>query len=79
MGQRGADNEDHVLACIVPRQPLGVGEVIAHCRTHLTPHKVPRQIFIVAALPKNTAGKIDKMALAKSLDHETHAETGSIQ
>jgi acyl-coenzyme A synthetase/AMP-(fatty) acid ligase len=32
---------------------------------------VPRQIHFLEQLPKNTGGKIDKIALAKSLDEST--------
>jgi acyl-coenzyme A synthetase/AMP-(fatty) acid ligase len=71
LGHRGADNEEVVIAFVVPRGTLPVGELIAHCRMRLTPHKVPRHIHFVGQLPKNTAGKIDKIALAKRLVEET--------
>jgi long-chain acyl-CoA synthetase len=67
LGHRGADNEEAVIAFVVPRGALLVGELLAHCRMCLTPHKVPRQIHFLERLPKNTAGKIDKVALVKSL------------
>jgi acyl-coenzyme A synthetase/AMP-(fatty) acid ligase len=67
LGHRGADNEEVVIAFVVPRGPLPAGELLAHCRVRLTPHKVPRQIHFLGQLPKNTAGKIDKIALANSL------------
>ena len=70
LGQRGADNEDVVIACIVARAPVLAGELLAYCRIHLTPHKVPRHIFLLDGLPKNTAGKIDKIALAKTIQRE---------
>jgi acyl-coenzyme A synthetase/AMP-(fatty) acid ligase len=70
LGQRGADNEDMVMAFIVTRVPVPAGELLAHCRTHLTPHKIPRHIYLVEELPKNTAGKIDKIALTKTLQSE---------
>jgi len=52
---------------VVLRGTVPVGELLAHCRMRLTPHKVPRHIHFVGQLPKNTGGKIDKIALAKSL------------
>jgi long-chain acyl-CoA synthetase len=67
LGRLGADNEEMVIAFVVPRGTLLLGELLAHCRMRLTPHKVPRQIYFLGQLPKNTAGKIDKIALAKSL------------
>jgi len=38
-------------------------EVLAHCRAHLASYKVPRQVEIVADLPKSSTGKILKRAL----------------
>jgi long-chain acyl-CoA synthetase len=35
----------------------------AHCRTALTPYKVPRHIVFVEALPKSSVGKILRRAL----------------
>jgi acyl-coenzyme A synthetase/AMP-(fatty) acid ligase len=68
LGRHGADNEEAVIAFVVLREKLPVGELLAHCRARLTPHKVPQQIHVLAQLPKNTAGKVDKLALAKSLE-----------
>ncbi len=70
LGQRDADNEDVVVAFIVMRHAVPAGAILAHCRRQLTPHKVPRHIFVLEALPRNTAGKIDKMTLAKQLRNE---------
>ena len=63
-GQPGADGEEDVVAFVVSRREPRIGELLAYCRTRLTPHKVPRQIHFLQHLPKNTAGKIDKRALA---------------
>ena len=38
-------------------------DLIAYARTRLAPFKVPKQVFIVESLPKNTAGKILKREL----------------
>jgi len=67
LGKRTA-GEEEVIAFVVPRGRLSAGALLAHCRARLTPHKVPRQIYFVEELPRNTAGKIDKLALAKTLD-----------
>ena len=37
---------------------LTAEDVIAYCRKELTAYKVPKQVVIVAALPKSTVGKI---------------------
>ncbi len=47
-------------AYIVPRpgaEPT-VDSIVAHCRKHLAPYKVPRQIQFVPDLPVNSTGKI---------------------
>ena len=35
----------------------------AHCSTRLARYKVPVRFVVVAELPRNTVGKIDKVAL----------------
>ena len=57
------ENEQMMIAYVTCRREVTAGELIAHCRTHLTAFKVPREINIVSALPKNSSGKIDKLAL----------------
>ncbi|TXL60695.1 class I adenylate-forming enzyme family protein [Aeromicrobium terrae] len=42
-------------------------QLLDHCRTHLTRVKVPADIQIVEALPKNPVGKIDKPGLRAGL------------
>lgn len=67
LGQAGADGEEAVVAFVVPRGEVAAGDLLAHCRIRLAPHKVPRRFHIVDGLPKNTAGKIDKTVLAARL------------
>ena len=38
--------------------PLDIHALRAFCRTHLTPHKIPKAFEVVAALPKTASGKI---------------------
>lgn len=51
-----------VVAVIVPKQGQTITEeeVIANCRQHLAPFKVPKKIIVVEALPKTPTGKILK-------------------
>jgi long-chain acyl-CoA synthetase len=65
LGDRATDNHQTVLAFVVPRAPLAPGELLAFCRARLSPHKVPGRIKLLQRLPKNTAGKADKLALAR--------------
>jgi long-chain acyl-CoA synthetase len=39
-------------------------ELIAHCRTHLEPHKVPAEIRFRRSLPKSSVGKVLRHAIA---------------
>ncbi len=68
VGRSLSNNEQEPVAYVVARQAVTPGELLAHCRTKLTAFKVPREIHIVADLPRNSSGKIDKLALA-NLQH----------
>lgn len=37
--------------------------LLRHCRTQLAPYKCPRAVLLVPELPKNAAGKVEKMGL----------------
>lgn len=54
-----------VTAVIVAKanQTLTESDVIAHCRAHLAPFKVPKAVVFVDALPKNPSGKLLKREL----------------
>lgn len=67
LGRPGPDNEEAVIAFVVARGAVSAGELLAHCRVRLTPHKVPGQIHFLERLPRNTAGKIDKLSLSQGL------------
>jgi acyl-coenzyme A synthetase/AMP-(fatty) acid ligase len=66
IGQPDGNHEEIVVAFVAPRREIAPGELIAHCRVRLTAHKVPRQFHFLAQLPRNNAGKIDKLALARA-------------
>ncbi len=56
---------EEVAAYVTLRPPAQAGpeELIAHCRERLAAFKYPRQVIIVAALPKSATGKILKSRL----------------
>jgi long-chain acyl-CoA synthetase len=54
----------HVAA--KPEQSLDAADLKAWCREYLGSHEIPRRIELVAALPKNAAGKILKRELRRS-------------
>ena len=57
-----------------PGQDIDAAAVIAHCKEHLAPFKVPKAVHVVEALPKDTQGKILKRELRK-LTSETLTAT----
>jgi long-chain acyl-CoA synthetase len=64
VGRSLSNNEQEPVAYVVARDAVTPGELLAHCRTKLTAFKVPRQIHVVVDFPRNSSGKIDKLALA---------------
>jgi acyl-CoA synthetase (AMP-forming)/AMP-acid ligase II len=66
----GAHDErrgEHVVACIVPRangERLTTVAMRRFCATRLAPHKIPRAVILVDAIPLTARGKTDREALA---------------
>jgi long-chain acyl-CoA synthetase len=50
-----------VIACRPGR--ITVEDVLAWCRGHLAPHKVPRSVILVPEMPRTERGKLDRDAL----------------
>ncbi|MHA1794313.1 MAG: class I adenylate-forming enzyme family protein, partial [Promethearchaeota archaeon] len=50
---------------LAPGASLGAQDIITHCKQHFPPHKVPKEVEFLPALPKNTSNKIDKVTLKK--------------
>jgi acyl-coenzyme A synthetase/AMP-(fatty) acid ligase len=73
LGELGRDNEEFVVAFVVPNGGVTTAELLTHCRARLTPHKVPQSIRLIDHLPRNTAGKVDKRALVRCLDDRAAA------
>ncbi|HEU0041085.1 MAG TPA: AMP-binding protein, partial [Jiangellaceae bacterium] len=46
---------------------IDVAAVLDHCRAHLARYKVPQQVEIIDALPRNATGKIQKHVLRAGL------------
>lgn len=60
---------ERVVAVVVakPGASLSVEELAAHCRAHLAGFKVPKQLILRDALPRNPSGKVLKRALRDEL------------
>jgi malonyl-CoA/methylmalonyl-CoA synthetase len=65
-GRPDDDLGERVMAWIVPRdhQALDEDELARHASTVLAPHKRPRTFHLVAELPRNSMGKVQKSRLA---------------
>lgn len=64
------DFGEAVTAAVVPvaGSTLDAACILEHARRHLAAYKVPKQVFVVADLPRNAMGKVQK-----SLLRERHA------
>ena len=65
-GEPDADLGERVVAWIVPtdpQSPPGLDELADHVAARLAPHKRPRVVHHLSALPRNDMGKILKRAL----------------
>ncbi|MEY9941471.1 acyl-CoA synthetase [Streptacidiphilus sp. MAP5-3] len=66
-GEPDEDLGERIIAWIVPADPAApptADALTAHVAGHLAPHKRPREVRFVAALPRNDMGKIMKRALS---------------
>jgi acyl-coenzyme A synthetase/AMP-(fatty) acid ligase len=59
---------ESVKAVVVahPGSKVHLPALLAHCTTHLGKHKRPRDIEVVAELPKNFLGKIQRRRLREA-------------
>ena len=59
---------EEVAAFVVRREPsIDERTLIEHCRSTLSPYKVPRAVFFVDELPRNSSGKLVKTELVATL------------
>lgn len=65
VGEADRHGLESSVAYVVARRGvhLDTERLEVHCRGHLAPHKVPRRIEVVAALPTTPAGKVHRRAL----------------
>ncbi|MFI2640003.1 acyl-CoA synthetase [Streptomyces sp. NPDC018610] len=67
-GEPDADLGERIIAWIVPadpQSPPGAEELADHVARRLAPHKRPRAVRLLGALPRNDMGKIMKRALPR--------------
>jgi acyl-coenzyme A synthetase/AMP-(fatty) acid ligase len=62
-GEPDDDLGERIVAWVVPVAPVAAGELRDHVARLLTPHKRPREVRFLDALPRNDMGKVLKRAL----------------
>ncbi|MEO5900550.1 MAG: AMP-binding protein, partial [Ilumatobacteraceae bacterium] len=69
VGARDRDGLEITVAFLVARQgcAIDVAGIDAHCRSRMAAFKRPRQVHVVAELPKTATGKIQRFALRNQL------------
>jgi acyl-CoA synthetase (AMP-forming)/AMP-acid ligase II len=67
VGWPSVEFNEEVAAFVVARGILDPDALREHCRSRLAPYKVPREVFVVDELPKNSVGKVLKSELAGRL------------
>ncbi len=61
----GALRNEEVAACVVASPHITESDLLRFCRTALSAWQVPKQIFIMDAIPTNERGKISRQDLAR--------------
>jgi acyl-CoA synthetase (AMP-forming)/AMP-acid ligase II len=67
VGQPSNEMGEEVAAFIIAKSTVTERELVDFCRGHLAPYKIPRSIYFVEDMPKNSLGKILKSELMKRL------------
>jgi acyl-coenzyme A synthetase/AMP-(fatty) acid ligase len=64
-GRQSTLRNEEVVACVVGNADLEEAVLLQACRKSLSAWQVPKQIFIVDAIPTNERGKISRKELAR--------------
>ena len=65
VGKPSPNLGESVTAFVVGNADLTADAVKRHCRSILSPHKVPEEVHIVGTLPRTTSGKVIKRSLTE--------------
>ena len=61
----GTLRNEEVVACVVASPHVSESDLLRFCRGGLSPWQVPKQIFMMDAIPTNERGKISRRGLAR--------------
>ena len=64
-GRQSTVRNEEVAACVVASPHISESDLLRFCRTGLSAWQVPKQIFIMDAIPTNERGKISRRDLAR--------------
>jgi len=64
-GRQSALRNEEVAACVVVSRNVSESDLLRFCRGGLSASQVPKQIFIMDAIPTNERGKISRRDLAR--------------
>jgi fatty acid CoA ligase FadD36/malonyl-CoA/methylmalonyl-CoA synthetase len=65
LGEPDDDLGERIVAWVVARSPVSEDALADHVAATLAPHKRPRSVRFVDALPRNPMGKVQKQLLAR--------------
>jgi len=71
LGLPDPDLGEKVVAAVVPKGALEGADLRAFCKARLASFKKPRDIYLVASLPRNALGKVQKHLLREELSKGT--------
>ena len=64
-GRHSERRNQEIAACVVARDDISEGELLAHLRSRLSSWQVPRRIYFVDAIPVSERGKTSRQDLAR--------------
>jgi long-chain acyl-CoA synthetase len=58
VGEPTRFGDEMIKAAVVPARPMEAWQIVEHCRACLSPHKVPKIVVFVDAVPRSPLGKV---------------------
>ncbi|MBB5870027.1 methyltransferase (TIGR00027 family) [Allocatelliglobosispora scoriae] len=77
-GVERSDHEQEMHAAVVLSAPVGVDDLLDHCRTALAAYEVPHRVHVLDRLPRNSMGKVDRQQLLAATPYPQHTEPRSL-